>query len=112
MSREDNILKISLYDILLKKVIHIVNMNIKDETIFDSEGNVVGWNDIECISLGRIVPYKDMAINAILLFGDGTLEFRDDNSEEAFNWSEFSNDFIEKIISLLNDKIIDNFFGK
>ena len=40
-------------------------------------------------------------IDAVLMFGDGTLEYHLKNEEDAINWSEFSEEVNEKVIEQL-----------
>jgi hypothetical protein len=41
----------------------------------------------------------------VLIFGDGTIEFHEKESEEAFNWIEYPIEVIQSVINQLKEQI-------
>lgn len=56
------------------------------------------------------IPFENDYIDAVLFFGDGTIEFHFDETQDALNWSEFSTEIIEQVlVNLANSRIIGSY---
>lgn len=97
----DIISKLNIFDELFAHALIAGNMSVKDDIIIDSDGNEMSWEDCDFIPFKKCIQCEDYCIDGILLFGDGTLEFHDANTEEAFNWADFPLEFIEEINEFL-----------
>ena len=64
-------------------------------------GSPMEWTDHEVIDLPNEVELDEDSIDGILIFGDGTIEFHYKNEQDAINWTEFSDEVIEKVIEQL-----------
>lgn len=64
-------------------------------------GSTMEWTDCETIGLPNEVELDEDSIDGVLIFGDGTIEFHYKNEQDAINWTEFSNEVIEKVIEQL-----------
>lgn len=67
-------------------------------------GCPLAWGDYEIIDIEE-VPYENDFIDSILVFGDGTTEFRLKNSCEAMNFAEYPMEIIDKIITNFHEKL-------
>ena len=57
----------------------------------------------EYLSLDIIpINFENEYIDAVLFFGDGTIEFHLDETQDALNWGEFSTDIIEQVLTNLS----------
>lgn len=97
--------KYGYFDTLLSLAIVASGIKVEDDIMLDSEGKELAWEDMEYIELENTIPYSNGHLDGLLIFGDGTIEFHDKDSEEAFNWSEFPIEIIQKVIDRLEDKI-------
>jgi hypothetical protein len=88
---------------------HLLNLTWDDnEDTLLVNGTLLPWGDYEIIDLDEI-PYEDDAIDSILIFGDGTMEFRMKRSCEAFNYAEFPFETIDKVINILHQKVKEKY---
>lgn len=62
--------------------------------------DLLEWDDYEYIEITPVKTENDR-INGVLLFGDGTIEFHYENSQEAINYAEHSFEIIDKVIDTL-----------
>lgn len=60
----------------------------------------LAWEDFEQISFEPF-DYDGDRIDAVLFFGDSTIEFHFENSQEAINWTEVPNEIIRRVIDLI-----------
>lgn len=79
----------------LKQVfLHIVGLEWSEELNclkYKGSNEVLKWEQYESITLPNEVKEEEGDyIDAVLMFGDGTLEYHLKNEEDAINWSEFS----------------------
>jgi hypothetical protein len=79
----------------LKQVfLHIVGLEWSEEQNclkYKGSNEVLKWEQYESITLpNEVKEEKGDYIDAVLMFGDGTLEYHLKNEEDAINWSEFS----------------------
>ena len=80
----------------------ILGLTWNDEAnSFMVNGSPMEWTDHEVIDLPNEVELDEDSIDGILIFGDGTIEFHYKNEQDAINWTEFSNEVIEKVIEQL-----------
>lgn len=57
----------------------------------------------EYLSLDIIpIPFENDYIDAVLFFGDGCIEFHYKEDMDALNWSQFSTDIIEQVLTNLS----------
>lgn len=79
----------------LKQVfLHIVGLEWSEKLNslkYKGSNEVLRWEEYESITLPNEVKEEEGDyIDAVLMFGDGTLEYHLKNEEDAINWSEFS----------------------
>ena len=79
----------------LKQVfLHIVGLEWSEKLNclkYKGSNEVLKWEQYESITLPNEVKEEEGDyIDAVLMFGDGTLEYHLKNEEDAINWSEFS----------------------
>lgn len=96
--RENALSLFALCDAITKKV--IIQLGISKE-YKDSKPSDMWTLDITPIDL----VFNDntaMTCDAIVLFGDGTLEFHDKETEDAFNFAEFDINSNKKVLNCLS----------
>lgn len=74
--------------------------NDDEMSFYTSEGDYIRWDEMEMIVFDPF-DYDGDRIDAVVFFGDGTIEFHFEESQEAINWAEFPNDVIRKVIDLI-----------
>ena len=80
----------------------ILGLTWNDEAnSFMVNGSTMEWTDHEVIDLPNEVELDEDFIDGVLIFGDGTIEFHYKNEQDAINWTEFSDEVIEKVIEQL-----------
>lgn len=88
--------------ILVALICDILGLNWNDEaSSYMVNGSTMEWTDYETIKLPNEVELDEDSIDGVLIFGDGTIEFHLKNEQDAINWTEFSEDVIEKVIEQL-----------
>lgn len=97
--------KMKYFDNLLATAIVAGKIKVVDDIMYDSEDNELAWDDMEYIELGNTIPYNNSHIDGVLIFGDGTIEFHEKESEEAFNWADYPINIIISVIERLKEKI-------
>lgn len=97
--------KMAYFDILLATAIVAGKIKVVDDIMYDSEDNELAWEDMEYIGFENTIPYNNNHIDGVLIFGDGTIEFHEKESEEAFNWFDYPINIIVSVIERLKDKI-------
>ena len=87
---------------LMALICGILGLSWNDETrslmVNDSKREL---SDYEAIKLPNEIELDKDSIDSVLIFGDGTMEFHYKNLQDAFNWAEFSEEVIEKVIEQL-----------
>jgi hypothetical protein len=96
--------KIALFDILTTRCIEILQLTFDKDRNVISNGEIMEWCDAEAISLSNPIPYDNDKIDAILFFGDGTIEFHLEKECDAINWYYFPTDFIKLVLEEINNK--------
>ena len=88
--------KFELYESLFECMMKGCNLSVNswDGIIYTEDNDVLEWDECEFFSF----PTPIENIDGILLFGDGTIEFHDKNTQDAYNWGDYENDFIETIV--------------
>ena len=82
-----------------------LNMEWDDDENCLKIGNYhLAWGDYEIIEVDA-VPYEDDTIDSILIFGDGTIEFRLAKEKDALNHAEFPFEIVDKVIENLFKKV-------
>lgn len=57
------------------------------------------------------IPFENDYIDAVLFFGDGCIEFHYKEDMDALNWSEFSTEIIEQVLTnLANSRTIGSYY--
>ena len=97
--------KLDIFDTLLSLTIVASGIKVNDDIMYDSENNELAWEDMEYVTLDNTIPYNNGHINGVLIFGDGTIEFHEKESEEAFNWVEYPIEVIQSVINQLKEQI-------
>lgn len=87
---------------LITLIRNILGIDWNDEVdSYMVNGSTMEWTDCETIDLPNEVELDEDSIDGVLIFGDGTIEFHYKNEQDAINWTEFSDEVIEKIIEQL-----------
>ena len=87
---------------LMTLIRDILGIDWNDEVdLYMVNGSTMEWTDHEVIDLPNEVKLDEDSIDGVLLFGDGTIEFHYKNEQDAINWTEFSEEVIEKVIGQL-----------
>ena len=87
---------------LMTLIRDILGIDWNDEVdLYMVNGSTMEWTDHEVIDLPNEVKLDEDSIDGVLLFGDGTIEFHYKNEQDAINWTEFSDEVIEKVIEQL-----------
>ena len=77
----------------------ILGLSWNDETYsLMEDDSPMEWTDCETIDLPNEVKLDEDSIDGVLIFGDGTIEFRLKNEQDAINWTGFSEEVVEKVI--------------
>lgn len=97
--------KLEIFDTLLSLTIVASGIKVNDDIMYDSEDNELAWEDMEYVTLDNTIPYNNEHIDGVLIFGDGTIEFHEKESEEAFNWIEYPIEVIQSVINQLKEQI-------
>lgn len=82
----------------------LLNLVELNENLYHN-GEVLEYYDYMDILLKESIPYDNDAIDAVLLFGDGTIEFHLRDDTEAFNWSVFDADILERVLTDLEKQV-------
>ena len=87
---------------LITLIRNILGIDWNDEVgSYMVNGSTMEWTDCETIDLPNEVELDEDSIDGVLIFGDGTIEFHYKNEQDAINWTEFSDEVIEKVIEQL-----------
>ena len=87
---------------LMTLILDILGLTWNDEAnSFMVNSSPMEWTDHEVIDLPNEVELDEDSIDGVLIFGDGTIEFHYKNEQDAINWTEFSDEVIEKVIEQL-----------
>lgn len=86
--------RLALIDKLTSACASYLGVHIDDDSNVFIGDNVFEPYDCETIGLSKTIPYDNDLIDSVLMFGDGTIEFHLQDSQEAFNWNEFNNEII------------------
>ena len=87
---------------LMTLIRDILGIDWNDEVdLYMVNGSTMEWTDHEVIDLPNEVELDEDFIDGVLIFGDGTIEFHYKNEQDAINWTEFSEEVIEKVIEQL-----------
>ena len=87
---------------LITLIRNILGIDWNDEVdSYMVNGSTMEWTDCETIGLPNEVELDEDSIDGVLIFGDGTIEFHYKNEQDAINWTEFSDEVIEKVIEQL-----------
>ena len=89
---------------LMDKTMDVAMLRYEDGEFIDAEDNVLGRYQAKHISLQDKVFFEDELIDEVLLFGDGTIEFHDYNSKDAYCWEDYPNEVLSGVV----DNIIIN----
>ena len=91
--------KIYLGDILLLASSELlgISTNYTNDGLMDIDGNDMEWDDMCALDIEPL-QLSDCVIDGIIMFGDGTLEFRQ-NDNDAVNWCEFNVNDLKTILN-------------
>lgn len=94
--------KLVLDSMLTAAVVNGIGLIWNDDemSFYTPEGDYIRWDEMEMIVFDPF-DYDGDRIDAVVFFGDGTIEFHFEESQEAINWAEFPNDVIRKVIDLI-----------
>jgi hypothetical protein len=95
-------LKTKLYDKCMRQIIRVCNLRLSEEGIKEC-GNNLDWDEFIVCELNSIETLPSgQPTDGLLLFGDGTLEIRDTNTQDAYNWYDYSVEDLEFVWRLLS----------
>lgn len=94
-------LKLELHEKLTSCCMNLLNITFLNDGSVLFNGELFEYYDYETISLNEDIVYDNDFIDFILFFGDGTIEFHLKNEQDAYNWSEFDNNIIIKVLKQL-----------
>ena len=94
--------KLTLESMLTAAVVNGMGLIWNDDEMafYTSGGDYIRWDEMEMIVFDPF-DYDGDRIDAVVFFGDGTIEFHFEESQEAINWAEFPNDIIRKVIDII-----------
>lgn len=96
--------KLVLESMLTAAVVNGMGLNWDDDlglyTYPDYPSSFLGWDEMEMIVFDPF-DYDGDRIDAVVFFGDGTIEFHFEESQETINWAEFPNDIIRRVIDII-----------
>ncbi len=98
ITTSNNQIKIELHDTLAKECARILNISFDDNNNVIYDNDIMEWYDVETIPLSNSIPYMNDNIDAVLFFGDGTIEFHFEKECDAINWYYFPNNYIQLVI--------------
>lgn len=101
--------KIALGSELIAECKRVLNLSVDESGNIVNNDVVMEWHDMESISLFSPIPYENDRIDAVLFFGNYTIEFHLEKERDAINWAEFSNDYISMIIEDLKENQCSKF---
>lgn len=107
---EEKIKKWDLCDQIVARICEINGLTIRDGNLYDKDGNAMLYHDWESVDFADMpVKVTDTeSIIAVYLWGDYCLELNvhdgnDIDYGESFNWAEFDNEVLEKVLFVLNN---------
>lgn len=97
--------KIKMGDLLTLMVSDLLGIatSYSGNGLMDIDGNDMDWDDYCIYLIEPNLRLRECSIDGILMFGDGTLEFRCAETADAHNWAEFSNEDLQKVIDYLKE---------
>ena len=107
---KDNIITelIALESILVNTIAEQMGITQDKYSNLIFNGEILEWEESVAIAFkgaGAItLETKDcetISCDYILFYGDGTIEFHDEESCDAYNWAEFDKESIKKVIEYL-----------
>ena len=98
--------KFVLGDKLTELVMTMLGLSSMGNGEIYHNGVLLDWDDYEYIDIEPI-QYDEDIIDAVFIFGDGTIEFHLKNDCETLNWSEFDANTILQVIKQLAEKLAE-----
>ena len=98
MTQTEFYVKDQLFNRIIGLVIEITKLTIKEDGIYQ-DNDIISWDEF----IGLDFQTQVDNLNGLLLFGDCTLEFCCDETQEAENWASFSNEILCKVINELEN---------
>lgn len=78
-----------LHDEIFLLACNLIGYEVINGDIF-YQGEMMPYCEFESVNLERTIPFDGDEIDAVLVFGDGTVELHLKNEQDAYNWGEFS----------------------
>lgn len=100
--------KLILGDTLTNVCFNVLKLSFDNELNLVQNGTVLEWDEFESIDIDNPVPYKDDKIDAILIFGDGTIEFHLQTECDALCWSDFEDELVKEVIRRISNEHSNN----
>ena len=98
--------KLGLGDLLTLYVSDLLGIatSYSGDGLMDADGNDMDWDDYCIYLIEPKLQLSKHSIDGILMFGDGTMEFRCAEDMDALSWAVFSIEDLKIVINYLKDK--------
>ena len=106
LSTGANLMKANNMEMTTTKIELLEMWDMVANIVFDQEGwdSDTDWGEHTYIHI-EPVCYGNYTIDSIMVFADGTIEFREIGVDDAFNWSEYSHDVNTQVFKNVIDVI-------
>lgn len=101
--------KMACFDTLMGVVVNALSITFKDDVMVDKDKMEMSWEDYDYLHLDIGVKYENTHIDGVLIFGDGTIEFHEKETEEANNWADYPIHIIHNVIDNIKEQML---YGK
>lgn len=91
-----------LHDEIFGLASEMCGLKFFGRTIY-SGGEVLAHDDYVDILLRKGIPDEEDEIDAVLIWGDGTVEFHLRDECEAINWGEYDDSVLEQVLNDLRE---------
>ena len=102
-----------LHDEIFELACELSGLVVQNGMLLDFSGGILPYYEFESVELERTIPFDGDEIDAVLVFGDGTVELHLKNEQDAYNWGEFSGlvrgeceeDILQEVVNVLQEML-------
>lgn len=94
--------RLELHDEIFALASEMCGLKFFGRTIYTG-GKALPYDDYVDILLRKGISVEGDEIDAVLIWGDGTVEFHLRDECDAFNWSEYDDSVLEQVLNDLRD---------